>query len=90
MRRAGDFNTGPGGNDGGEQMKREYTKCRDANKAKIYYGDKLIGSYGIPPVCVKTVAEKAKGKPIVRTQGHNPEVCALRSAVRCLYLTVNN
>lgn len=66
----------------------KYTHCRDYNKEKIFYGDELVGCYGIPPVVVRTKAEKLNGKPIVRTPGHNPEMLSLRSAVRYLDLTL--
>ena len=68
-------------------MKR-YTGCRDAEKQKIYYGDMLGGTYGIPPVFVLAKAVKYKGKPVIKTPEHKPNICALRTAVRCLFLTV--
>jgi len=69
-------------------MSKHYTHCRDRNKTKIYYGDILDGSYGIPPVYVKGKAGMAKGKPVFKTPYSNPKVCPLRTAVYCLDLEI--
>ena len=68
-------------------MAKIYTKCRDAEGNKIYLGDTLVGSYGIPPRCVVAKVKMLNGRYVVYAKGHNPEWCGLRMAVKCLQAT---
>jgi hypothetical protein len=49
----------------------------DSDRRKVTAGDKILFSYGIPPVRVIAKVIEENGKLIALTPGHNPERATL-------------
>lgn len=54
----------------------------DDDGNRVYAGDVVRFSYGIPPVCVKAKLVQRGNKLIALTPGHTPVECNLRSLRR--------
>lgn len=64
------------------------TGLYDSNKKLIYDGDIVQGSYGIPPVSVRSVVEYRDGAYYINTEGHWPSEALLKEGIECLQLEI--
>ena len=57
---------------------------RDEDGKAVRVGDRLLSSYGIPPVKITGEVVKRRGRLMVLTPGHNPSEITLREFVKAL------
>lgn len=65
-------------------------KYKDRNGDYISEGDRLIGSYGIPPITVNGNVIRENKRLWFKAKGnHKPKYCRLKEALDCLDLILN-
>lgn len=60
-------------------MKKEFTGIVDDEGEKIYVGDTIHFSYGIPPIGVNAEIAKKGNSFIALTPDHNPKTVSLKT-----------
>jgi len=61
---------------------RTYTGQKDDDGNKVYVGDIVHFSFGIPPIGVDAPIRVIDGKNYAITKGHKPDKCLFRSLRR--------